>query len=149
MGLTQKLDNDLKAALKSQNKVKLSTLRMLKSAIHNKEILNKGTQLEEAEVIKIISKQMQQRKDSVEQFKKGNRADLVEQELQELKILQEYLPEQLSEEDVVAAVKKVVADLGAKNKSEFGNVMKAVMTELKGKADGKIVSRVVSEQLSA
>ena len=149
MEIRQRLENDFKKALKNKDKVAISTLRMLKAALYNKEIEKKGEQLKEAEVIKAITKQVQQHKDSIEQFTKGKREDLVKKETKELEILEKYLPKQLSEKEIIAVVKKVIADLGAKDKSDFGKVMKPVMASLGGKADGKVVSQVVSSQLGS
>ncbi len=149
MEIRQRLENDFKEALKNRDKVVLSTLRMLKAALHNKEIEKKGERLKGTEVIKAIAKQVQQHKDSIEQFTKGKREDLVKKEAKELEILEKYLPEQLSQEEIIAVVKKVIAEVGAKDKSDFGRVMKPVMASLGGKADGKVVSQVVSSQLGS
>ncbi len=149
MEIRQRLENDFKEALKNKDKVTISTLRMLKAALHNKEIEKKGERLKEAEVIKAITKQVQQHKDSIVQFTKGKREDLVKKETKELEILEKYLPEQLSQEQIIVVVKKVIADLGAKDRSDFGKVMKSAMASLGGKADGKVVSQVVSSQLGS
>lgn len=149
MEIRQRLESDFKEALKNKDKVTLSTLRMLKAALQNKEIEKKGEKLEDAEVAKIVTKQVQQHKDSIEQFTKGKREDLVKKETKELEILEKYLPRQLSQEQIIAVVKKVIADLGAKDRSDFGKVMKPVMASLGGKADGKVVSQIVSSQLGS
>jgi len=143
-----KIENDLKQALKDKNEITVSVLRMLKAAFHNKEIEKKGEALEEVETLKIITKQVQQRKDSIEQFAKGKRDDLVAKETKELEILKDYLPEQLSEEEVANIIKKAISDTGAKGKADFGKVMKAAMAEVKGRADGKMISQIVSQQLT-
>ena len=137
MGLKEKIEDDFKQALKKQDKVVISTLRMVKAALHNKEIEKKGEKLKDAEVLKIITKQVQQHQDSIEQFKKGKREELVEKETKELAILKNYLPEQLSEEEITDVVKRIIKEIGAKDKTDFGKVMKSAMAELGGKADGK------------
>ncbi len=149
MEIREKIESDFKKALKDKEKVVISTLRMVKSALHNKEIEKKGEKLQDAEVIKVIAKQVQEHQDSIEQFTKGKREDLVEKESRELEILKRYLPKQLSEEEIVNVVKKIIAECDAKNKSDFGKVMKAVMASLRGRADGKAVSQIVSAQLES
>lgn len=147
MAITEKIEKNFKEALRKRDKITVSTLRMLKSAIHNKEIEKRGEQLQDAEVIQIISKQVQQHHDSIEQFRKGKRQELAEKETKELEILKRYLPEQLSKEEITKAVKRIIMDNGAKDKADFGKVMKSAMAELKGKADGKLVSQIVSQEL--
>jgi uncharacterized protein YqeY len=147
MEMAKKIENDFKNALKEKDTVTVSTLRMVKAAIHNKEIEKRGEKLQEAEVVKIITKQVQQHQDSIEQFKKGGREDLVEKETKELEILKRYLPPQLSAQEITAIVKKIIAEVGAQGKADFGKVMKQVMAELKGKADGKVVNQIVSDLL--
>ncbi|UCB56530.1 MAG: GatB/YqeY domain-containing protein [Candidatus Omnitrophota bacterium] len=146
--MIEKIESDFKEALKRKDTIAISTLRMLKAAIHNKQIEKKGEKLQEAEVVKIISKQVQQHQDSIEQFKKGNRQELVEKETKELQILKKYLPEQLSSEEITKVVDKVIAETGAKDKSDFGKVMKTAMAHFKGQADGKLVSQIVSARLN-
>jgi len=147
MEIKEKIENDFKEALKKRDKVAVSTLRMLKSAIHNKEIEKRGEKLQNGEVLKIVSKQVQQHRDSIEQFTKGKRQDLVEKEIKELQILKIYLPRQLSSQEIANVVKRIIEEVGAKEKSDFGKVMKLVMPELKGKADGKVVSQTVLAHL--
>jgi len=149
MNIRERIENDFKEALKKKEAVVVSTLRMLKAAIQNKEIEKKGQALEESEIIKIIAKQVQQHRDSIEQFTKGKREDLVEKEARELEVLNKYLPKQLSEQEVATIVKDAIVEVQAKGKQDFGKVMKAVMAELKGKADGKLVSQIVTRSLNA
>ncbi|MCQ9208169.1 MAG: GatB/YqeY domain-containing protein [Omnitrophica bacterium] len=149
MNIREKIENNFKEALKRKEPLVVSVLRMVKAAIQNKEIEKKGKDLEEAEVIQIIAKQIQQHHDSIEQFTKGKREDLVKKETQELEVLKKYLPKQLSEEEVVNIVKKAIAEVQAKAQQDFGKVMKVVMAELKGKADGKLVSQMVNRLLNA
>jgi len=147
MEIKEKIENDFKEALKKREAIVVSTLRMLKSAIHNKEIEKRSQRLQEAEVIKVIAKQAQQRKDSIEQFAKAKRQELVEKETKELGILKSYLPQQLKEEEIVNLVKGIIKEVGAKGKADFGRVMKLAMVEAAGKAEGKLVSQIVSQQL--
>ncbi len=148
MEIRRKIEEDFKQALREKDELTVSTLRMLKSALQNKEIEKKGKQLSDEEVLKIVAKQVQQHRDSIEQFTRGRRADLVDKESKELEILQKYLPRQLSAQEVGEVVKKVIAETGAKDKTAFGTVMKSVMAELKGRAEGKLVSQIVSAQLN-
>lgn len=148
MEIGEKIENDFKEVLKKRDKIFISTLRMLKSAIHNKEIEKRGEALQEAELIRIVAKQVQQHKDSIEQFKKGKRQDLVEKETKELEILKRYLPEQLSADEIINVIKKIVKETGAKDKSDFGKVMKLAMAEFKGRADGKLVTQIAKTFLS-
>lgn len=147
MEMAKKIENDFKKALKERDTITVSTLRMLKAAMHNMEIEKKVRGLEDAQVIKIIMKQVQQHHDSIEQFNKGGRVDLVEKETKESEILKKYLPPQLSAQEITDVVKKIIAEVGAKGESDFGKVMKQVMSELKGKADGKVVNQIVSRLL--
>ena len=145
--LKQKLSNDLKAAMKSGDTVKRSTLRMLMSSINNAEIAKKG-QLEDSDILGIIAKEVKQHQESIASFKEGNRPDLVEKEEVEMAILQDYLPEQLSRDDIVAEAKQVIADVGAQGPGDKGKVMQQLMPKMKGKADGKLVNEVVGELLN-
>ena len=149
MEIKEKIEGDFKQALKKRDKVVISTLRMLKAAIHNKEIEKRGEKLQDTDIIKIITKQVQQHRDSIEQFAKGQREELVEKETKELEILKKYLPEQLSEEEIANVVKRIIKEAGAKEKSDFGRVMKLAMAELGGKANGKLVSQIASRQLES
>jgi len=149
MQIREKIEDDFKQALKKRDKITISTLRMLKAAIQNKEIEKKGEKLQDGEVIKIIAKQVQQHQDSIEQFTKGQRQELVEKETRELEILKKYLPEQLSPEEIADVVKRIITETGAKGKPDFGKVMKLAMAELGGKADGKLVGQIVSTQLGS
>ncbi len=147
MELQEQLNNDLKTALKSGDKTKVSTLRGLKSALKYAEI-EAGNTLNNDDLLAVIGKQAKQRRDSIAEFTKANRDDLVEQEVAELAILEQYLPAQLSEDDVKIKVEAIIAELGITNMKGMGQAMKASMAKLKGKADGKIVSKVVKELLS-
>lgn len=146
MDLQTKIMSDLKEAMKAGAAEKVGVLRMLNSAMKNKAIeKGKDAALTEAEAMQVVAKEAKKRKESILAFEQGGRPELAEGEKRELAILEAYLPAQMSREDVAAAVEKVLAGLA--DKSNQGLVMKAVMQELKGKADGKVISEVVKEKL--
>lgn len=149
MGLAEQIKGDLEQALRKQDKIRCSTLRMLLSSIHNAEIDKQHKALDDAGVIEIVVKEAKKRRESIEAFEKGNRPDLVAQEKAELDILSAYLPPQMSRDEIIAAAKKIVADLGAKGPGDKGKVMGQLMPHTKGKADGKEVSDIVTELLSS
>jgi len=148
MKLEERIESEFKAALKAREAVKVSTLRMVKAAVNNLAIEKKKNTLNDDEILSVIEKQVKQHRESIEQFAKGNRQDLVDKEKKELEILLAYMPEQLPEEEVEKIVKDTIKKLGVSTKKDMGNVMKAVMAKVKGKADGKTVSRFVSSNLS-
>lgn len=147
MSLSEILSDDLKNALKTGQKDTLSVIRMIKAAVKNKEI-EKGAALSDEEIHGVLMTLARQRKDSIEQFSKGNRQDLVEKEAGELSIVQSYLPEQLTEEEVEEIIKNAVTESNANGAKDMGKVMKAVMVKVKGRADGRLVSALVKEMLS-
>lgn len=147
-GLEKKIASDLKGSIKNKDAMRTSTLRMVIASTQNLAIKKRGKELEDSDILKIISSQMKQHQDSIESFKKGGRADLVEKETSELEILKSYLPEQLSEKEIEGIVKVVVSETGAASSADFGKVMKQSMQELKGRADGKTVSAIVQKLLS-
>jgi uncharacterized protein len=147
MDISAKLNEDMVTAAKAKDKVRLSALRMLKTALHNKEIDLMRT-LHETETMQVLSGLVKQRKDSIEQFAKGGRRDLVDKEEAELKILQEFMPAQMSDEDVEALIKKAIADVGAVSVKDMGKVMKVLMPQITGKADGKAVGEKVKALLA-
>lgn len=149
MLLKEKINSDLKEALKAGNAEKRDTLRFIVSAIKNAEIekIKKEEGLNDEEVIEVVSRQIKQRKDSVEQYEKGNRLDLAEKENKEIEILLKYLPEQLSEEEIRKEVKKTILQIGASS-ANFGKIMGEAMRNLKGKADGNAVKKILQEELS-
>ncbi len=146
--LKQKLTADMKQAMKSGDKLKLSVLRMALAAIQNMEIAQQTT-LEDTDVLGIIAKEARRRNESIESFKQGNRQDLVAQEEAELAVLNEYLPEQMAREEIVAAARKVIEEVGAQGLSDKGKVMPRIIAQLKGKADGREINAVVTELLSS
>ncbi len=147
MDINARLNEQMVAAAKAKDKIRLSAVRMLKTALHNKEI-DLMRPLNDAECMQVISAMVKQRKDSIEQFAKGGRQDLVEKEEAELNVLQEFLPEQMSDDDVEALIKKIIADVGATSVKDMGKVMKALMPQITGKADGKAAGEKVKALLS-
>lgn len=147
MDVNKKLEEEMVTAAKAKDKIRLSAVRMLKTALHNKEI-ELIRSLNESEVLQVLSSMIKQRKDSIEQFAKGGRMDLVEKEEAELKVLQEFMPAQMSEEDVDVVIKKTIEEAGAVSIKDMGKVMKILMPKLTGMADGKIVGEKVKAFLS-
>lgn len=148
--LKNQLQDELKQAMKNQNELQKSVLRMLLSAVTYYEI-NKGGAGYEAtdeDVMSVIDKQVKQRKDSIEQFEKAGRQELADKEKEEMQLLEKYLPEQMSEEDVRAIVKNAITQTGATSAADMGKVMGIVMPQVKGKADGNLVGKIVRESLS-
>lgn len=148
MSLREDIHKDIAAAMKSGDKERLSTVRMLMSAIKYKEVDAKR-QLTDEETIAVISTLVKQRQDSIEQFKKGGREDLAEKETREIEVLRGYLPPQLSEAEVRDIIKKAVAETGAQGQKDMGKLMKVVMPQVKGRADGKLVNDIVKEVLGS
>ncbi|MDO8447093.1 MAG: GatB/YqeY domain-containing protein [Deltaproteobacteria bacterium] len=147
MSLKDKLTDEMKDAMRSQDKLRLSTIRMLLSAVKNKEI-DLRVELTDEEVIETITSQVKQRRDSIEQFTNAGRLDLAEKEEAELKILQGFLPEQLTPEEIDSEVEKAVVEAEASGMKDLGKVMKLLMPRVAGRADGKLVSEKVRERLS-
>ena len=146
--LRERIDTDLKDAMRAKKELELSVLRMLKSAIKYKEVEPGAKAIDDGTVIGIIGTLIKQRRDSVEQFKAGGRADMAEKEEKEIAVLQSYLPSQLSADDLKAEVSKAIAESGAKSAKDMGGVMKVLMPRVAGKAEGKAVSDEVKNQLS-
>ena len=148
MSLRQDIHKDIAVAMKAGEKERLSTVRMLMSAIKYKEV-DAHRELTDEETIAVISTLVKQRQDSIEQFTKGNRLDLVEKETNELEVLRTYLPPQLTEAEVRDIIKKAVAETGATGQKDMGKLMKVIMPQVKGKADGKLVNDIVKEALGS
>jgi len=144
--LEKQITEDMKQAMKAGDTVKRDTLRMLLSSIKNAAGA-KLAPLDEGEVLAVISKDVKRHQESIDAFKKGNRADLVSKEEAEMAILQAYLPKQMSHEEIVAAAKEVIGVVGAAGPGDKGKVMQQLMPKLKGKADGKAINDVVTELL--
>ncbi|HEY6001844.1 MAG TPA: GatB/YqeY domain-containing protein [Anaeromyxobacter sp.] len=147
MSLKERLDQDMKSAMREKAQLKLDTIRMLKSAIKYREIeLMKP--LDDAGVHGVIATEVKRRRDSVEQYRAGNRQDLADKEQKEIEFLQAYLPQQLTEAEIRAKVDEAVKAVGAQSMKDMGAVMKALMPEVQGRADGKVVSELVKARLS-
>jgi len=146
--LEDKILNDYKEAMKSKDAVKVSTLSFLRAAMKNLAIDKKRDKLEDADAVAIVKKQIKQRQDSIEQFKKGNRPDLAQKEEKELEILKTYLPKGLSADEVKKVIEEAVALTGASGVKDMGKVMKEVMAKTAGQADGKLISDLVKERLT-
>jgi len=145
--LINQIQEDLKRSMKAKDGNRVSVLRLLLSSIQNREI-EKRDVLDDEEVLAEITSSAKRRRESMEAFKEGDRMDLVEKEEAELAILQEYLPEQLSPDEIRGVVLEVVEAVGATTASDLGKVMKELMPRLRGKADGKLVNEIVREALS-
>jgi len=153
MSLKQRLETDLRTAVKAQDKMRVACLRMLKSKILEKEVSFRSKRgadyvLTDEETVEVIGSYGKQRKDSIESFRQGGRDDLVAKEQAELEIIEEYLPEQMSEDEIRRIVLEAIAEGEATSVKDMGAVMKAVMPRVKGAADGKLVSRIVRDQLT-
>jgi uncharacterized protein YqeY len=145
--LKQKLTDDLKQAMREGDTVKRSVIRLTMAAIKNAEIA-KQKALEDADILGIIAKEVRQHKESIEAFKQGNRDDLAAKEEAEMAVLEQYLPKQMSREEITAEARKVIAEVGAQGLSDKGKVMPQLIAKLKGKADGREINEVVTELLS-
>ena len=145
--IKQRIDQDTKEALKRKDTLSLNVLRMLKSEIRYKEI-DKGTELSEDEVISVLSSSIKRRRDSIQQFEKGKRDDLVSQEKAELEVVLRYLPEQLTEEELLLIIDQAIKETEAIDSSDLGKVMKQIMLKVWGRADGKKVNQMVSSRLT-
>ena len=146
MIMEERINKELKEALKNKESIKVSVLRMLKSDIHNLSIQKKA-KLKKEDVIRVIRKQVGQHKDSIEQFTKGKRDDLVEKEKKELTILEAFLPKVMPQEELQKIINDVIKELGASTKKDMGKVIKAVIEKSAGRVDGKTVSQAVSQLL--
>ena len=148
MNLKDKINEDLKVALKSGDKTRLLTIRSIRALILEFEKSGTAKEMTEEDELKLLNSAAKKRKDSIGQYRKANREDLAESEEKELKIIMEYLPEQMSNEEIKNKVEEIAGNIGAESKKDFGKLMSAAMQELKGKADGKIVRETVEKVLS-
>lgn len=146
--IRERLDADLKDAMRAKDEMKLTTIRAIKSAVKYKEVEGENKVLDEAAIIGVITTQVKQRRDAAAEFKAANRADLAEKEEKEIVILQVYLPAQLSAEQLTAEITKAIAEAGATSTKDLGAVMKIVTPRLKGQAEGRAISEEVKLQLS-
>jgi len=148
MGLSEQVQKDMIDAMRKKQELRLSTLRMVKAALKNKEIDKRGP-LDEQEELQVFSSLIKQRKDSIEAFEKGNRPELAKKEAEEIAIIEAYMPKAVGENEVVAAVKATIAEMGAPTMKDMGTVMKNVMARFAGaRVDGKLVSETVKKELA-
>ena len=151
MALTQRIDEDLKEAMRAKNASKVAVLRLLKSALKYAAIekASAEAELSDAEAAQVIRKQAKQRQDSIESFEKGGRAELAAKEKDELSILQSYLPQPMTAEEIAKVVRETIAEVGVTSKAQMGAVMKALQSKAAGRADGKTLSHEVQKQLGS
>jgi uncharacterized protein len=148
MSLTEQVQKDMVDAMRKKEELRLSTLRMMKAALHNKEIEKRG-KLEEKEELQVFTTMIKQRKDSIEQFEKGNRPELAKKEAEEIVVIEGYMSKAVGEEEVVAAVRATIAEMGSPTMKDMGAVMKNVMAKFTGaRVDGKLVSETVKKELT-
>lgn len=148
MNYNEKIDAQMVAATKSKDKISLSALRMMKTALHNREIDLKRD-LNETEFLQVLSGMVKQRKDSIDQFRSGNRLDLVEKEEAELEVIQAFLPQQVTPEEMEREIEKAIQEAGAAGPKDMGKVMKVLMPKLTGRVDGKVLGEMVKKKLSS
>jgi uncharacterized protein YqeY len=147
MSLEEKLVDEMKQAMKSNDKLRLSTIRMIRSAIKNKEI-EQRKKLDDEGIFKVIQGMVRKNEESIEQFKAGGRMDLVEKEQKEVEIMKSFLPQPLSREEILRIIDQSIEETQASSLKDLGKVMKSVMPRLEGKADGKLINQLVKEKLS-
>lgn len=148
MDILKKINEDLITSMKSKDELKTTTLRMIKSAVKNAEIAKRGKgDLTEDDIMGVLSTMVKQRKESAEQYEKANRKDLADKENTEISIIQEYLPKQLTTEELDAIIKSTIQETGVVGMKEMGKLMKELMPKVKGKADGKLVNQMIKERL--
>ncbi|NCU18468.1 GatB/YqeY domain-containing protein [Pallidibacillus pasinlerensis] len=147
MSLLERLNEDMKVAMKNKEKDKLSVIRMIKSSLQN-EAIKLGRDLKEDEELTVLSREVKQRKDSLREFESAGRSDLVEKIQTELTYVEKYLPEQLSEDELKTIIQEAIQQVGATSKADMGKVMGVVMPKVKGKADGSLVNKLVVQALA-
>ena len=150
MTISEKINKDITDAMRARDEHRLTTLRMMKSGIRSREI-DKRSPVDDQETIQILSTMIKQRKDSIEQFTKGGRQEMADKEAAEIKLIEAYLPQAAGEEQIVAGVRAVIAEMGSPTMKDMGNVMKAVMARFQGagiRVDGKVVSDAVKRELT-
>ena len=149
MNLKEKLSEDMRMALRKKDALRLSTIRLLLAAIKNLEIAKgKDKELQESDFIGVLSSEAKKRKEAIEGYKRGKREELVEKETRELEIIKEYLPEELSPEELGRIIEETIEEIGAKDLKDLGKVMGAVMEKVKGRADGKVINQMVRKRLT-
>jgi len=147
MGLLDQLTRDMKEAMKQKDKERLSTIRMLKAALQN-ESINVKKDLSEEEALTVLSRELKQRKDSLQEFENADRDDLVQKVQGEIDVILSYMPEPLTDEELEKLIDEAIAESGATSKADMGKVMQLIMPKVKGKADGGKVNRFVQQRLS-
>ncbi|MDB4868233.1 MAG: GatB/YqeY protein [Cohnella sp.] len=147
MNLAERLNEDMKQAMKSGEKSRLSTIRLVRAAIKNQEIELRRP-LDDSDVIQVVSRELKQRRDSLQDFQRAGRDDLVANVSSEIDIISQYLPEQLTEEEIKVIVKQTMQETGASSKADLGKLMGVLMPKVKGRADGKLVNQIVQQSLS-
>lgn len=147
MSLDKILMDDMKQAMKNKDKDTLTVIRMVRSALQN-EAIKKNGPLSEEDELTVLSRELKQRKDSLQEFDKAGRDDLVEKLKFEIKVLESYLPKQLTDEELEQIIQETIKEVGASSKKDFGKVMSKIMPKVKGKADGKVVNQLVQKHLS-
>jgi uncharacterized protein len=148
MSLLERLNNDMKQAMRNKEKDKLSVIRMIKASLQNEAIKLGNKELSGEDELTVLSRELKQRKDSLHEFDKAGREDLVDKLRTELTFVELYMPKQLSEEELAEIVTTTISDLGAKSKADMGKVMAAIMPKVKGKADGSLINKLVQQHLS-
>ncbi len=148
MGLEQKLMEDMKSAMKAKDQLRLETIRGVRAQLKNAELSKSGS-LTEEEVIEVLISAAKKRKEAIEQYRLAGREDRAETEAQELKIIEAYLPQQMTPDDIARVVEETIREVNAASPKDMGKVMGAVMPKVKGKADGKVVQQIVREKLAA
>lgn len=147
MTLKERLNEDMKAAMKARETLRVSVLRLARAAIVDAEVAQ-GTELDDAGVIAVLEKEAKKRRESIEEFTQAGRADLAAKEQQELEVLTAYLPQPMSVEELRAVVRECIAEVGATSRKDIGAVMKALMPRIRGRADGKVANQIVQEMLT-
>lgn len=147
MALSEKISNDLKVAMKSGDSIKLNTIRSIRTKIIELSKRGTGSDITQEDELTILLSEAKKRKEAIEMYQKAGRTDLSDQEQQELEIINEYLPKQISKEDAENIVKKIIQEVGAVSAKDFGKVMPVAMKELKGKIDGKVIQEIVKQKL--
>lgn len=148
MSLAEQINKDFKEAMRAKDELRLSCLRMLKTAIKNKQV-EKQRELKDEEIQSVIASLVRKSKEAVEEFTKGGRQDLAEKEAREVEVFSKYLPEQLSEDEIVSVLRDIISEINATSPKDMGRVMKAAMTKLAGKADGRVVSGIAKRLLDS
>jgi uncharacterized protein YqeY len=147
MSLVERLNQDMKLAMKNKDKLKLSVIRMVKASVKNEEI-NQGSPLTDEQVLAVVTRELKQRRDSLQEFDKAGREDLAAPTREEIEILLEYMPEQMGEDEIRRVVSEAIQQVGAQSKKDLGKVMGVLMPKVKGRADGALVNKIVQELLS-